>query len=405
MSLTALVIGGGIAGPATAMALQKAGIDAVIYEAHAEGADDAGVFLTLGSNGIDALKTIGADQQITRTGIATPQITLYSSKGKRLGVSRISSAAGTPSMTIRRAGLYRALHQAAVRRGITVNHGQRLVSAEDTGEAVRATFADGTTATADLLIGCDGVHSAVRKTVDPEAPAPSYAGLVSLGGYTREVTVDAEPGSYTMIFGRRAFFGYAVAPDGEVWWFANVPRAVEPARGEVERIGSDEWRRTLVVAFTDDAGPAARIIEATSSDNIMKASPVHLLRRLPAWHRGRMIVLGDAAHAPSPSSGQGASLAIEDAVILARCLRDTSSYADAFTTFVDLRRPRVEKIVKQAARINNSKAAGPLGRLFLDSVMPLILKAAANSKYTEEVYGHHLDWDAVVQPAGVAPSR
>ncbi|MBA2947852.1 FAD-dependent monooxygenase [Streptomyces himalayensis] len=107
-----------------------------------------------------------------------------------------------------------------------------------------------------------------------------------------------------------------------------------------------------------------------------------------------MIVLGDAAHAPSPSSGQGASLAIEDAVVLARCLRDTSSHAEAFTAFVGLRRPRVEKIVKQAARINNSKAAGPLGRLFLDNVMPLILKAAANSKYTEEIYGHHLDWDA-----------
>jgi 2-polyprenyl-6-methoxyphenol hydroxylase-like FAD-dependent oxidoreductase len=126
----------------------------------------------------------------------------------------------------------------------------------------------------------------------------------------------------------------------------------------------------------------------------MKASPVHLLRRLPAWHRGRMIVLGDAAHAPSPSSGQGASLAIEDAVVLAGCLRGTASHQDAFAAFVERRRPRVERIVKQAARINNSKAAGPVGRLFLDAFMPLILKAAANSKYTEEVYGHRTPWEA-----------
>jgi 2-polyprenyl-6-methoxyphenol hydroxylase-like FAD-dependent oxidoreductase len=82
MSRTALVIGGGIAGPATAMALQKAGIEAVIYEAHAAGADGAGVFLTLGSNGIAALKAIGAEQRATSTGFATPQITLCSSKGK-----------------------------------------------------------------------------------------------------------------------------------------------------------------------------------------------------------------------------------------------------------------------------------------------------------------------------------
>jgi 2-polyprenyl-6-methoxyphenol hydroxylase-like FAD-dependent oxidoreductase len=396
MSRTALVIGGGIAGPATAMALQKAGIEAVIYEAHAEGADGAGVFLTLGSNGIDALTAIGADQRAMTAGFATPQITLRSSKGKELGVSKISAATGTPSRTIRRANLYRALYEEAVSRGIRIDHGKRLVSAEDTGKAVRATFADGTTATADLLIGCDGVHSAVRKAVDPTAPAPSYAGLISLGGYTRDAKVDAEPGSYTMIFGRRAFFGYAIAPDREVWWFANVPRAEEPAHGEVEQITSDEWRHTLVDAFKDDAGPAVRILEATGSENVMNASPVHLLKRLPAWHRGRMIVLGDAAHAPSPSSGQGASLAIEDAVVLARCLRDAPAHVEAFAKFVDLRRPRVEKIVKQAARINNSKAAGPVGRLFLDNIMPLILKAAANSRYTEEVYGHRITWGNTV---------
>lgn len=394
MSRTALVIGGGIAGPAAAMALQKAGIEAVIYEAHPEGADGAGVFLTLGSNGIDALAAIDAAQRATATGFATPEITLYSGKGKQLGASKISAAAGTPSRTIKRADLYRALYDEAVSRGIRVEHGKRLVGTEETAEGVCATFADGATATADLLIGCDGVHSVVRRAIDRTGPAPAYAGLLSLGGYTRDVRVDAEPGSYTMIFGRRAFFGYAVAPDREVWWFANLPRADEPARGEVEQIGADEWRRTLVAAFRDDAGPAVRILEATRTEDIMRASPVHLLKRLPAWHSDRMIVLGDAAHAPSPSSGQGASLAIEDAVVLARCLRDTSTHSAAFTKFVDLRRPRVEKIVKQAARINNSKAAGPVGRVFLNNVMPLILKAAANSKYTEQVYGHRLSWAA-----------
>ncbi|MFC4008629.1 FAD-dependent oxidoreductase [Nonomuraea purpurea] len=390
MSRTALVIGGGIAGPATAMALQQAGIEPTIYEAYPEGADGAGVFLTLGSNGIDALAAIGADGRATADGFATPEITLRGAKGKRLGISKISAANGAPSRTVRRADLYRALYEEAAGRGIPIHHGRRLVSAEQSGTDVRATFADGTTATGDLLIGCDGVHSTVRGAVDPLAPAAAYAGLISLGGYTRGVRVDEEPGSYTMIFGRRAFFGYAVAPDREVWWFVNLPRAAEPDRGELAPITGEQWLRTLVDAFKDDAGPAVRILEATPVEQVMKASPVHLLKRLPTWHRGRMIVLGDAAHAPSPSSGQGASLAVEDAVILGRCLRDTRSHTAAFDRFVELRRPRVEKIVKQAARINNSKAAGPVGRLFLDSFMPLILRAAANSAYTEEVYGHRL---------------
>ena len=89
---TALVIGGGIAGPATAMALQKAGIDPVVYEAHPTGADGIGVFLTLGSNGVDALRVLGADKPAVAAGFPTPGITLRSGTGKHLGVSRT----GTP---------------------------------------------------------------------------------------------------------------------------------------------------------------------------------------------------------------------------------------------------------------------------------------------------------------------
>jgi len=96
---TALIIGGGIAGPATAMALQKAGIDPVIYEARAAGADGIGAFLTLASNGIDALRTLGADQPALAAGFPTPAITLRSGTGKRLGQTRTggSLADGTTS--------------------------------------------------------------------------------------------------------------------------------------------------------------------------------------------------------------------------------------------------------------------------------------------------------------------
>jgi len=160
--------------------------------------------------------------------------------GKQLGVSRISTSRpdGTPSHTLKRADLYQALHDQATSRGIGIQHGKRLVNAETTGAGVRAVFADGSDATGDLLIGCDGVHSAVRRIIDPAAPAPTYAGLVGTGGYARGVDVDAERGSYTMIFGKRAFFGYPVAPDGEVCWFGNVPRPVAAPRPA----GSDKRR-------------------------------------------------------------------------------------------------------------------------------------------------------------------
>ena len=89
----------------------------------------------------------------------------------------------------------------------------------------------------------------------------------------------SKPGSYEMIFGKRAFFGYALAPSGEVWWFANVPQPREPARGEVQAIDPEEWRQRLLGLFADDACLAVRLIEATP--RLSAASPIHALPHLP----------------------------------------------------------------------------------------------------------------------------
>jgi 2-polyprenyl-6-methoxyphenol hydroxylase-like FAD-dependent oxidoreductase len=394
---TALVIGGGIAGPAAAMALQKAGIDPVIYEARSSNADGAGAFLTLAPNGADALRAIGADAPAMDVGFPTPSIVLRSGTGKYLGSGPTGLAAGLPSQTLKRADLYKALQEETARRGIRIERSKRLIDAEQTGDAVRAVFADGSEATGDLLIGCDGVHSAIRRIIDPAAPNPFYCGLINTGGYASGVQVDTTPGAYEMIFGKQAFFGYAVAPNRDVWWFANVPQRGEPARGELAAMSDDQWRRGLLELYAVDAGPAASLIEATS--DLMAVSPIHTMPHLPTWHSGRMIVIGDAAHAPSPTSGQGASLSVEDAVILAQCLRDLSGHEQAFARFETLRRRRVEKIIKAAARINNSKAAGPVARTVRDAVLPLILKAAAAGKQTTWPYEHHIDWNAPVSAA------
>ncbi|SIM49044.1 FAD-dependent oxidoreductase [Micromonospora cremea] len=391
---TALVIGGGIAGPVAAVALQKAGIDPVVYEAHPARADGIGVFLTLGSNGVDALRVLGADRGALAAGFPSPAITLRSRTGKHLGESRTGQSLpdGTTSQTIKRADLYRVLHEEASSRGVRIEHGKRLVAAEETGGGVRAVFADGSEAVGDVLIGCDGVHSTVRRIIDPAAPAPTYAGLLTNGGYVRGVRVDTEPGSYEMIFGKRAFFGYAMAPNGEVWWFANVPRRDEPACGEMRAISGEEWRRRLLRLYAEDAGPAVPLIQATLE--MARMSPIHAVPHLPAWHNGRMVIIGDAAHAPSPTSGQGASLSIEDAVVLAKCLRDLPDPQAAFAGYEAARRPRVERIIKWAARINNSKAAGPVARAFRDATLPMILKMTADSKALKQTYDYHIDWDS-----------
>jgi 2-polyprenyl-6-methoxyphenol hydroxylase-like FAD-dependent oxidoreductase len=384
---TALIVGGGIAGPATAMALLKAGIESTVYEAHPTGADGVGSFLTLAANGLDALRVLGVDEAAMAVGFPTPSITLRNARGRHLGetLTGPQPAGGAGSHTMKRADLYAVLHDAAVGRGVDVQLGRRLVSASSSdGGGVRAVFADGTEAVADVLIGADGVHSTVRRLIDPAAPAPTYAGLITTGGYARGVTVDAPTGVYEMIFGRRAFFGYATAPDGEVWWFSNVPQRPEPARGSL----AGDWRSRLMELHRGDAGPALPLIEA--SGDMLPMSAIHSIPHLPRWHRDGMVVIGDAAHAPSPTSGQGASLSIEDALVLAQCLRDWPA-TDAFARFEERRRPRVERIIKAAARINNSKAAGPVGGFIRDAVMPLFLRMAARGAAAETVY--HVDWN------------
>lgn len=391
---TVLVAGGGIAGAATALALQKAGLEPVVLEARPHRADGEGAFLTLGSNGLEALRQLGADGPALEAGFPTPTMTLRSGTGKRLGSVPASTAhpGGALSRTLMRAELAALLLAEAERRGIRVLYGCRLAGVEETGGRVRARVEGGEEITGDLLIGADGIHSVVRNVVDPGAPRPRYGGLLNTGGRARGVRSAAEPGHYELIFGRRAFFGHVTAPDGEVWWFANLPWPGEPSVDQLSALRREDLRVRLQREFAGDAGPAMELIAA--SDDPMPLSPIHSIPHLPRWHRGRMVVLGDAAHAPSPSSGQGASLAIEDAVVLGTCLRDGEDVEAAFARFEQIRRPRVEKIIRWAERVNSSKAAGPVGRVVRDAMLPVALRLSARSSAHEQTYGHRVVWGA-----------
>jgi FAD-dependent urate hydroxylase len=392
----ALVIGGGVAGPVAAMALQRAGIDSVVYEAYASGADDAGAFLTFASNGLDALRTIDANHLVLAEGFPTPRMEIQSGTGKHLGNAPNGGTLpdGTVSQTLRRADLYRALRDEAVRRGARVEYGKRLVDAEITPDGVLALFEDGTKAEGDLLIGADGIHSRTRRIIDPSATGARYIPVLNIGGYASDVRVPAHPGTFRMIFGKRAFFGYAVHPSGEVWWFANPPCTEEPTSAELAAISTEQWRKMLTNLFAEDDTPAVDIIRATPGR--LAGWATYDLPSVPTWRRGSMIIIGDAAHATAPSSGQGASMAIEDAVVLARCLRDLPDTGRAFAAYERLRRDRVERIVAHGARTSNSKAAGPVARVLRDLMMPLILKRVASGESLAWMHAYHIDWDAKV---------
>ena len=392
--MKALVVGGGVCGPVTAMGLQRAGIDAVIYDERGPASGDAGSYLTVATNGLDALRAIDAHGPVLQAGFPTDRTVLFSGNGKRLGTVPLGSTGGERdvSQTIKRAHLYGALHEEARRRNVPVEFGKRLVSAEVTTGGVQARFDDGSIASGDLLVGCDGVHSATRSIIDAEAPAPRYVGLLNFGGYTPGTAV-GEPGAWHMIFGGRAFFGYAPDASGGTVWFANVPRHPS-TRAERETTSAEQWKRWLSGLFADDLGPARELIDAGSLQ--LAADNTHDLPSVPVWHKAPIIILGDAAHAPSPSSGQGASMALEDGVVLAKCLRDLPGIESAFTTFERIRRRRVERIVAQGARSSSSKAAGPVGRVLRDLLLPFVFRHVVTEKSVAWMYDYHIDWNSPV---------
>ena len=292
---TALVIGCGIGGPVAAMALQQAGIEPKIFEARAESADFAGLFLNLASNGLDALDAIHAQDSVLAQGFPTPRMVMWSGSGKRLGevANGITLSNGATSMTVDRGTLHSALRNQAIARGITIVSGKRLVGAEPAKDGVVARFADGSEEHGRLLIGVDGIHSQTRRIIDPAAPAPRYTGQLSLGGRARLRTVSPTPNTFNMIFGRRAFFGYSVPALGDVLWFANVSFPEEPTRDRLAAIPAGQWKQTLIDLFAGDAGPAAEIVGATAAgdprgiSHSRHAGCAHLAPRCDGAPRGR----------------------------------------------------------------------------------------------------------------------
>jgi 2-polyprenyl-6-methoxyphenol hydroxylase-like FAD-dependent oxidoreductase len=403
-TVEALIVGSGVAGPVTAMALQKAGIAARIVEARALDHGDVGSYLSVSPNGLDALAAIGALPAAKQEGFAHRRNVLRGSSGRVLGDITLGRplADGTPSLTMKRTRVARRLAEEATRRGIPIEGGRRLVGAERTGDGVVATFEDGSTETADLLIGADGVHSVVRRLIDPAAPSGRYVGLTNFGGITNAAAlpdVELEPETWQFVFGRRAFFGAQQAPSGDVVWFVNAPRDAI-AREERARTSDETWQGWLASLFDDDAWPAAALIRSGALE--LAGDNTYDLGHVPTWYRDRMIVIGDAAHAPAPSSGQGASMAMEDGVVLAMSLRDAPSIDAAFAVYERARRERVERIVAYGARSSSAKIPGRVGRFARDTFLRVAFRYLVTERSLAWMYGHRIDWDTSIMAAGQA---
>ncbi|SFR85751.1 2-polyprenyl-6-methoxyphenol hydroxylase [Agromyces sp. CF514] len=362
--MNAIIIGGGVAGAAAALALHRAGVETAVYEARPTPSDGVGAWLTLAVNGVAVLRELGVRPL---AGIPTPGMQL----GLGDGTALTEFPMGEGTMSVRRTELYGALLDAVREAGIPIHYGRRIVGLDTTDSSATAHFADGATATGSLLVGADGIGSTVRSLLDPRAPKARYLGLLNTGGFASGIEVPTPPGLMHMMFGRDTFFSWLASDDGDVWWFANPARRREPDRAELAGISGEAWRSTLLDLVRRDDPVATRVLEA--SDDLLPAWPMYDFPRVPVWHRGAAVLIGDAAHAASPSSGQGASMALEDGLALGLLLAEAGAGGGtgmtgttgpragipaALARYEALRRPRVERVIAQGKASSSGKAPG-----------------------------------------------
>jgi 2-polyprenyl-6-methoxyphenol hydroxylase-like FAD-dependent oxidoreductase len=394
-SLSIAVCGGGMAGLTLATLLARAGHRPIVFEARDEAATlTEGAFLSIAANGRAALRALGADidAEAMATGLPTRAVELGNHRGKRLAL--IEQAEGD-SVTIGRGALIGILARAARAAGVEVRCGVRLRTAEERGDAVALDFGSAGVLSFDMVAAADGLSSAVRRAIFPAFPRPRYTGLVGTGGVDDVPGVAPTDGVMRMTFGRRAYFGYQKSGDGPVYWFNSFPVA-ESALGALETPA--KFAETLRALHADDPEPIKRIVNAIPA--VERYYPIHELSPLSTWHTARVVLLGDAAHAVAPHAGQGASMALEDAVVLAACLREEATPLAAFVRFERLRKERTRAVMEIARRNGGRKMAQSAVAIFLrDLVLPLVIPLGMRA--ARRVAAFHVDRTPLAEPPAI----
>ena len=337
------IIGGGIGGLAAACALQRQGIQVTVFERNPE-LREIGAGLTLWANGVQVLRHLGLGDALTAVSARLTHFECWSWRGKRLGSIRLGSIerrVGAPSIGIHRADLLRLLAGTVDLASIHV-HADCVGFRAEQGHVI-AHFADGHELQADLLVGADGLYSVIREQLLGIEP-PRYSGSTCWRGIALFEDRHVSPGISSETWGRGRRFGMLPIGNGRVFWYATLNC---PA-GEQDRVG--ERKAQLSRLFGGWREPIGRLIETTDEEDILRND---LFDRRPVrhWGSGRVTLLGDAAHPPTPNLGQGACQALEDALVLARCLAEQREPVAALRAYEARRRKRSAAIIEQSALV------------------------------------------------------
>ncbi|GGG36403.1 FAD-dependent monooxygenase [Hymenobacter glacieicola] len=334
------IIGAGIGGLSVARALLQQGHTVRVYEAAAE-LREVGAGVVLGANAMRALQQLGLHAAVQAHGSPVTHLNLLDQHGRLLqaaDTTAFTAALGVDNLGIHRATLQRTLLE-QLPPGI-VHLGYPFVRFDVSGTGLQVHFTNGRSVQTDALIGADGIRSHVRGQLLPGV-APRYAGYTCWRAVVDARALQLPAGESGETWGERGRrFGYVPVGGGQVYWFAclNSPQPQNP-RFRAYQVAD------LQREFAGFHAPVPELLARTRNEQLIW-NDILDLRPLSHFAYGRVLLLGDAAHATTPNLGQGAGMAVEDAAVLAQCLTETPDIPQAFRRFELRRRARTTRIIQ-----------------------------------------------------------
>ncbi len=363
--LRILIVGAGIAGLSTARALDRRGFRPQIVERTAEW-PKAGTGMYLPANGFRALRALGLDEAVMSRGRAITHQRFLNRRGSVLMDIDLPDFWGAcgPCLAIHRSAFHGQL--VAGTSEVPLRFGTTVESIQQRGGSARAILSDGSSGDFDVIVGADGIHSTIRRLAFGDEQ-PRHVGQVSW-----RFLVDGLPeiDAWTVMLGKGRTFLTIPLGHGRVYCYCDIG-----SRLTDDPTGGDAW--PLRELFRDFADPVPRILDSIGGGQHTHFSPIEEIVREPSV-KGSVVLVGDAAHGMSPNMAQGASLALEDAIVLAETISRQSSPEESLSAYSRRRKPRINGVLEATHRRDKTRA---LPQTFRDLVLRVAGKRIFSAHY------------------------